>query len=110
MKWVRIENGIVKEIIPNDALPVEKWYGAEFAAQCVEAPDEVEQRWTYDSEHGTFSEPQPPVEPGPEPVDPLTQLQLAMAELAETMEASTTETQLAVAELAELMAAGEVSK
>ena len=50
------------------------------------------------------------MEPGPEPVDPLTQLQLAMAELAETMEASTTETQLAVAELAELMAAGEVSK
>lgn len=51
-----------------------------------------------------------PIAPEPEPADPITQLQLSMAELAETMEASTTETQLAVAELAELMAAGEVSK
>ena len=54
MKTVRLKDNIVAEIIPEYALPVEKWYGAEFAAQCMEAPDEVEQRWVY--ENGVFSE------------------------------------------------------
>jgi hypothetical protein len=45
------------EIIPEYALPVEKWYGADFAKECVEAPDEVEQGWLYDAESGTFSKP-----------------------------------------------------
>lgn len=57
MKTVRLENNIVREIIPEYALPVEKWYGAKFAAQCMEAPDEVEQRWTYAPETDTWSEP-----------------------------------------------------
>lgn len=65
MKVVRIDSGEVREVIPDYALPVEKWYGEEFAAQCVEAPDEVDQRWVYDSKTGTFSQPVEP-EPGPE--------------------------------------------
>lgn len=63
MKTVRLSNNVVAEIIPDYALPVEYWYGEEFAADCVEAPDEVEERWTYNGE--IFS---PPVEP--EPVEP----------------------------------------
>lgn len=57
MKTVRIKNGIVAEIIPEYALPVADWYGAAFADSCVEAPDEVGQRWTYDPETGTFAAP-----------------------------------------------------
>lgn len=66
MKTVRIEDGIVVEVIPEYALPVDKWYGAAFAAQCMEAPDEVEQHWTYNAETGEWSEPAP-YEPEPEP-------------------------------------------
>lgn len=53
MKTVFVRNSTVIEIIPDYALPVEKWYGAEFASQCVEAPDEVEQGWTR-NEDGSF--------------------------------------------------------
>lgn len=67
MKTVRIVNGAVREIIPDYALPVEKFYSAAFCAQCVEAPDEVEQHWTYDPDSGTFSPPTD-LEPG-EPTD-----------------------------------------
>lgn len=67
MKTVRLKNNVVMEIIPDYALPVEKWYGAAFAAECMEAPDEVEQRWVYDPETGTFFElPVPSDEPTPE--------------------------------------------
>ena len=45
MKIVRLDNGTVAEIIPQYATPVEKWYGAAFAAVCAEAPDEVELNW-----------------------------------------------------------------
>lgn len=48
MKTVRIKNGTVIEIIPEYALPVEQWYGEAFSAQCMEAPDNVEQGWLYD--------------------------------------------------------------
>lgn len=68
MKTVRLKANVVAEIIPEYALPVEKWYGAEFANQCVEAPDEVEQRWTYNAETGVFSEPTPEPETPPDPV------------------------------------------
>lgn len=65
MKWVRIENGIVREIIPEAAtIPsVAYWYGSAFAAQCVEAPDEVEQNWTYSA--GNFAPPALPSPPEP---------------------------------------------
>ena len=67
MKTVRLKNNVVVEIIPEYALPVEKWYGAVFAAQCMEAPGEVDQNWTYDPETGTWAEPAPYVEPEPAP-------------------------------------------
>lgn len=58
MKIVRIINGKVFEIIPEDARPLEKYYNEDFISQCVEAPDEVEQHWVYDSNNGSFSTPQ----------------------------------------------------
>lgn len=63
MKIVRLKDNVVVEIIPEYATPVETWYGEEFAKQCVEAPDNVEQHWIYDGEN--FSEPKqvPVVEP-----------------------------------------------
>ena len=67
MKTVRLKNNIVAEIIPDYALPVADWYGEAFAAQCLEAPDEVEQHWCYDPESGAFSAPEPEPEPEPEP-------------------------------------------
>ncbi len=59
MKWVYIVNGTVHEVLPPEAVPVAEWYGEVFAAQCVEAPNEVEQRWTYDAETGLFAPPKP---------------------------------------------------
>lgn len=66
MKTVRLRKNVVVEIIPEYALPVEKWYGSEFAMQCVIAPDDVEQGWVYDPELNSFSEAARP-EPKPEP-------------------------------------------
>lgn len=54
---VRIKDGVVREIIPDYAQPVEKWYGPDFALQCVEAPAEVRPGWLYDG--NVFTEPQP---------------------------------------------------
>lgn len=65
MKTVRLKNNVVVEVIPEYALPVEKWYGSAFAEQCIEAPNEVNQHWTYDPETGTWAEPAP-YEPEPE--------------------------------------------
>ena len=45
MKTVRLNENKVQEIIPDYALPVEKWYGKTFAAECMDAPDGVEQGW-----------------------------------------------------------------
>lgn len=59
MKIVHLIENVVSEIIPTYALPVEKWYGVEFAAQCVEAPDNVQPNWTFDAESRTFLEPKP---------------------------------------------------
>lgn len=56
MKIVRVINNRVVEIIPETATPVSKWYNEAFAAQCVEAPDEVTYRWFYNPNTGTFSE------------------------------------------------------
>lgn len=56
MKIVRVINNRVVEIIPETATPVSKWYNEAFAAQCMEAPDEVTYRWYYNPDTGTFSE------------------------------------------------------
>lgn len=61
MKIVYLENDRVIEIIPEEATPVSKWYGEEFASHCVEAPDEVEQHWYYNPNTGFFSEKAPPI-------------------------------------------------
>lgn len=66
MKTVRLKDNIVVEIIPEYALPVEKWYGADFAEECVDAPDDVEQGFVYDPESGEFSAP---VNPTPTPAE-----------------------------------------
>lgn len=63
MITVRLINNIVREIVPEHELSVAERYGEAFAAQCMEAPDEVKQGWVYDGE--TFSEPLPD---DPEPV------------------------------------------
>lgn len=102
MKTVRLKNNAVAEIIPDYALPVEKWYGTDFADQCMEAPDDVEQSMVYDPDMKTFSHP--PVA-APEP-DALTQTQLAVAELAEAEAAHDLENKLAIAELAETLLGG----
>jgi len=60
-----LNENVVVEIIPEYALPVEKWYGSAFAAQCIEAPDDVEQGWVYDG--NSFSKLIPEPEPEPEP-------------------------------------------
>ena len=54
---VRLKNNIVVEKIPDYALPVSKWYGEEFARQCVEAPEDVVCGMVYDPATNTFSEP-----------------------------------------------------
>ena len=66
MKTVRLDSGAVAEIIPPYATPVEKWYGAAFAALCTEAPDEVEPGWTRNAD-GAWSAP---AEPEPVPAEP----------------------------------------
>ena len=85
MKVVRLEDNIVREIIPEYALPVEKWYGERFAALCVEAPDDVDEGYVYDPETGTFSAPVPPVS-DPTTTERLTALEDSHAEMAEALE------------------------
>ena len=107
-KAVRVVNGVVREIIPSDASTpsIAYWYGDAFAAQCVIAPDDVQQGWTYNTETDVFSEPvqQEGEEP---PIDPMITVQLAIAELAEAQATSDLQNQLAIAELAEAMLGGE---
>ena len=63
MKTVYLVGDTVREVIPEYGLPAGKWYSAEFASHCVEAPDEVEQGWTF--KDGQWSEPSqsPSLEP-----------------------------------------------
>ena len=71
MKIVRLDGKVVREVIPDYALPVEKFYGVAFAAQCVEAPDEVDQRWIL-NEDGSWTDPDTipvPEEPVAEPTE-----------------------------------------
>lgn len=67
MKTVRLKDNVVWEVIPDYALPAAQWYGEAFAAQCVEAPDEVEQHWRYDPGTGAFIPPAEDAPPVPEP-------------------------------------------
>lgn len=78
MKTVRIKNGTVIEIIPEYALPVDKWYGDYFASQCMEAPEDVKQGWIYDGSN--FHKTEPEIEP--ETGDTETRLKTVEAELS----------------------------
>lgn len=71
MKIVKLNGSIVQEVIPGYALPVEKFYGSAFAAQCVAAPDEVEQGWVHDPVTGLFSAPSTQATPKPDPIEVL---------------------------------------
>lgn len=79
-KWVYLNpDNTIREIIPDNAtksLPewedvteglqaITKWYGEDFAAHCVEAPDEVMQNWSYDGL--IFIPPVPPEITPPQP-------------------------------------------
>lgn len=67
MKIVRLIGNNVDEIIP-EGIPyaqLAQYYNAEFASQCVEAPDEVEQRWTYNNGEWAAPVPEIPSEPDP---------------------------------------------
>lgn len=57
MKNVRLVNNVVYEVLPPEAAPIENWYNKEFAAQCVEAPDEVDQYWVYNPSENKFYAP-----------------------------------------------------
>ena len=80
VKTVRLRDNVVVEIIPEYALPVEKWYGAQFATQCKEAPDEVEQRWRFDLETETWSAPPPAPDPEPTLDDRVSSLETTKAD------------------------------
>ena len=82
MKIVRLKNNIVYEIIPDYALPVEKWYGSEFAKLCVEASDDVQYGWIYDETTKEFKKPEP-FEPEPFKPEP-TQLDVIEAQVVYT--------------------------
>ena len=47
MNTVYVDGGVVQEVVPDYALPVEQWYGDEYARKCVEAPDDVVEGWRY---------------------------------------------------------------
>lgn len=65
MKTVYLnEDNTVREIIPEYALPPEKWYSEAFARRCVEVQDDVEQGWRYNPETGQATPDTRP--PGPE--------------------------------------------
>lgn len=44
----------VRELIPSELSPVEKYYGAEFASHCVEVSDDVEEGMIYSPDKDIF--------------------------------------------------------
>lgn len=59
MKVARMSGNYVAEIIPEYALPVERWYGAEFATLCREVPDSVTAGQFYDPATGLYLNDEP---------------------------------------------------
>ena len=57
MVTVHLQDNRVTEVIPEYALPVEKWYGEKYAKECIEAPDEVGPNWVYNPVTESFSAP-----------------------------------------------------
>ena len=67
MKTVRLRDSVVIEVIPEYALPVEKWYGTQFASQCMEAPDSVGYGWGYIDGEWVDEETMEQMKPEPTP-------------------------------------------
>lgn len=57
MKIVKLDGNIVREIVPEYAMPIDDYYPNDFVASCVEAPDYVYEGWVYNESDNTFSEP-----------------------------------------------------
>lgn len=57
MKTAYIEDGVVREIIPEGAHPVAKWYNEDFASHCNAVPDDVEPNWEFDIKTQTWVPP-----------------------------------------------------
>lgn len=62
MKYVYVEDGIVREIIPEfnpvfPGIPITERYYAEFVNDLIPVSDDthVEQNWMYDSDTGAFN-------------------------------------------------------
>lgn len=97
MKYVRLNNNVVAEIIPAidpifPDVPIEQRYPVEFVKKLVAIDDSVEVRvgMIYDKETGAFSEPEPvtPSEPEPADLDAVKKQRIAdsKARLAEWLE------------------------
>ena len=84
MKIVRLENNIVKEILPEATYEkgITYWYGEAFAARCVEAPDDIKQGMVYNPSDGTFSEPSEEPVKNKSMEDRIAELEQVMADLA----------------------------
>lgn len=44
----------VREIIPDEARPVEDWYNVEFASHCMEVEDSIVVNMLYDADNKLF--------------------------------------------------------
>ena len=86
MKYVKLNNNVVAEIIPAidstfPDVPIEQRYPAEFVNKLVAVDDSVEVRvgMVYDKETGAFSVPEPitPTEPEPQNLDEAKALKVA---------------------------------
>jgi hypothetical protein len=103
-----VEDGLVYEVIDVGPGVTEKRLLGGLTIERVEGGEKV--TYTFDADRGDYVETgrepytPPPVELG---FDTITQLQLAIAELAETIEQDKTAIHLALAELAEIIAGGD---
>lgn len=75
MKYVYVKDGMVADVARVDPLNI---FAASYAAQFIEAPDEVEGGWLYDG--AAFSAPPVLTEPIPEEVS-MAQCRLALYDL-----------------------------
>jgi hypothetical protein len=88
MKYVRLDGAnTVQEIIPDAATQpsIAFWYGEDFAATCVQAPDDVQPNMVYDA--GTFTLPPPPPPAPPTLDDRVAQLEQEVQQLAAALAA-----------------------
>lgn len=60
MKYAYIENGVVIDRVGNDPFQL---FGATYAEQFIECPDEVDNFWLYDGNEFTAPPPQPVIIP-----------------------------------------------